>query len=409
MANPAKALPPGCEYYASQADMPAKAVAELERLAFEVGETYDAYLVTEPGREYFWLPDRRGVIGFNRWWKYLQIVGGLIADRQDHEELLDRFHEFIKANRWNATFFNVSRNDADLFRRRGFQIAKCGEEPIVRLDLATWRGKEYEWLRRQENYCKRQGMTCREVVDLESPEYREVLAPKLQEMSRVHVADTLHAREMQFFVGRFDALDLGSKRLWVGELDGEPVGLVVCNPCLGGAMWAVEIYRRLSDAPRGAVPYMMMQAMRKLQEEGVDYASLSLIPLVRVAQPFHRDDSWIFQGVSWFWWRYMNWVFDVHGIYHFKSRFRPHYREMYVAVWPRVTVLSMWALQSAWGLLRFNPFRALRRAWAGRGKGRSQLADPPWRPERVIRELRPRSTEKTAMQPSESGDAKVGR
>ena len=92
-----------------------------------------------------------------------------------------------------------------------------------------------------------------------------------------------------------------------------------------------------------------------------------------------------------FWWRRMNWLFDVRGIYHYKSRFRPYYREMFLATHPKITCRSLIAAAATWKLFQFNPARLARHAWdiGRRGARRRTLSEPQPRPSRVIRELRP--------------------
>ena len=68
-----------CTYYRTRDEMPAEAVERLEQLAYRWGETYDAYLVNEGQREYFWLPDWEGVVGFTRRGRSALVVGGLLA------------------------------------------------------------------------------------------------------------------------------------------------------------------------------------------------------------------------------------------------------------------------------------------------------------------------------------------
>ena len=111
--------------------------------------------------------------------------------------------------------------------------------------------------------------------------YEEEIVPQLEHVSRMHLEETLHGREMQFFVGSFDPHHLGSRRLFVASQEGRVVAFIVCNPCVAGEMWAIEIYRKLPDAPRGVVPFAIMTILRQLKEEGIKYASLSLIPLLR--------------------------------------------------------------------------------------------------------------------------------
>jgi len=383
-------VPDGTEYFPSRQTMPAHMLEILKRYTYEYGETYDSYLVTESDRETLWCRDRRGVVSFVRWAGcYAQVVGGLLAAQEDRQTLLADFVRFAKANQLNVTFFNISRDDLGLFRRHKFQITKCGEEPVIPLQKTTWQGKAYEWLRRQENYCKRQGVELSEVhPDPDDPAYRDGVAPKLDEVSRKHIAATLHGRELRCFEGRFDPMNLGPRRLFVAWRGSRIECFIVCNPCLGGKMWAIEMYRRRSDATRGVTPFAMLQTMRRLKEEGVTYCSLSLIPCLR-SDVALKGDSWIYRPACVVWWRYLNWLFDVWGIYHFKSRFRPEYREMYVAALPKVTVLSMIGLMVAWGLIPLSLGRLLRHGvdrWHKRDS-RKSLALPDPRPSRVLRKL----------------------
>lgn len=370
--------------------MPPEAVALLERYAYEYGETYDAYLATENDREYFWSPGRMGVVAFARWHGVLNVLGGLLTAAEHREKLLGHFLEFVRLNRLTVNFFNIGRMQEKLFRRHKFKINKCTEELIVRLDRVNWQGKAFEWLRRQENFCIRQCLRVEEIDPRLDPQfYYERVVPQLEEVNREHLAGTLHGRELVFFEGRFDPWSLRRRRLFVSSEAGRIVAFVICNPALGGDMWAIEIYRRRADAPRGVIPFTMLQVMRQLKDEGVPYASLSSVPFLRCGPPISNDDL-RFQSACQFFWHAMNWLFDVRGIYHFKSRFRPDYREMFLATYPRMSIRSMYSMGASWELFRVSPLRLMRHAarfWWDRSR-RNGLAEPEPRPERKIRHLR---------------------
>jgi phosphatidylglycerol lysyltransferase len=383
----------------------------LQDYAFHWGENYASYVVTERDWETLWCRDGRGVVRFVRWaGRYALVTSALLAKPEDQETLLVDFMRFARANQLNVSFYNIGRDQLDLFRRHKFQVTKFGEEPVVRLDRTTWQGKDYEWIRRQENFCKRQGVELVEInPDPGDPVYRDQIAPELEDISEEHIGSTLHGREMRYFVGRFSATDFGHKRLFAARRDGRIEAFVVCNPCLSGTMWAVEMYRRRAEATRGVIPFAMLQIMRRLKEEGIVYCSLSLIPTLRCETAL-KGDSWIVRPTAVFWWHHLNWIFDFRGIYHFKSRFRPEYREMYVAAWPRVTVLSLLAVGLTWGLLRFNPLRLLRhgRHKSTKSGSRKSLAVPGRRPRRILRRLnRPQDRNGQAQEPG-SNNGKAG-
>ncbi len=388
MMHAKPALPPACEHYASPAEMPVDLRDRLRRFALEFGDTYAAYLVTEPDRQYFWGADRRGVVGFRRRGRFVVAADGLLADPDDREALLAEFLDFAERNRWHTSYLNVPRNEINLFRRRGCQVTKCGEEPLVRLDRTHFQGKDWQWVRRQESYCQRHEVRFREVVPADDPAaYADEIAPQLDAISRDHIARTLHRRELQFFVSQFSPLDLRDRRLFVAEQAERIVAFIVCNPGLAGDMWAVEVYRRRRDAVRGVVPAVIMHALRTMQLEGVRYVSLSLAPFLRCTPV--AGDSAIFRTIANFWWRRLNPIYDMRGLFHFKSRFRPDYREMFLAAHPRITVRSLWSMAMMWRLFRFNPLRlAVRELWLNRHAERSSLAVPDRAADRLVRDLR---------------------
>ena len=379
-------VPPNCEYFAKDA-APPEAEKQVAELAFRYGECYSSYVAAEDGWETFFGPDRCGVVRFTRWLGYyVYNASGLLAAPEDRARLLEHFRRFLDLNRLNGLFICIGRDQLPLFREQGCQVSKNGEEPLVRLETATWRGKEFEWLRRQENYCLRQNLDVVEIdTDPSDPDYRETIVPQLEEVSREHIEATLHGFEMRYFVGRFTPFAMGHKRLFAAVRGDHIEAFIVCTPCLAGTMWAIEMYRKRNDATRGVMPFTMLQIMRRLKEEGVAWCSLSLIPAVRATRI--TGDHWAAGGWSYMWWNYFNWAFDVRGIYHFKSRFRPDSREMYYVSWPRTTLLSMLGCGRVWGIYRLSPWRLLKRffQWAVKRDARQTLAEPAFRPSRVIR------------------------
>ena len=99
--------------------------------------------------------------------------------------------------------------------------------------------------------------------------------------------------------------------------------------------------------------------MRQMKEEGVAYVSLSLMPCLRCEQAITGDSGIMRWGLG-FIWKRLNWVFDMRGTYHFKSRFRPYFREMYIAASPRLTIRSSIELLLAWRLFSVSSDSTMR-------------------------------------------------
>ena len=329
----------------------------LEEFAFRYGRSYDSYFATEPGRECFWSWGWRGAVATVRTGRYLHVSGGLLAPPEHQEALLAQLVQRADARREVLTFFNVPEEDLPLFCRLGFQVTKWGEEALVDLPSCTWSGKEFEWVRRQSNFCRRHGLTASECRrEWTSAAEWERLIAEIAEVSSLFLADKPQSGEIQQLEGNFNPDCLGRKRIFVARADqgkGRIEGFLACNPGCGGATWTMETYRRRPDAVRGTIPFLIHQAMQDLQGEGVGRVSLCLIPGRGCREPLPGDSRLARWGIV-VGTRYFNPLFDAAGSYHFKTRFRPRFESRYLCVRPRMTVGSAWALVRLLGVLKLD-------------------------------------------------------
>ena len=342
-------------------------IASIERLeaqAYRFGRSYDSYLVMDLDRKYFWSSDGRAVLGFVLQRSHAVVIGGLIGPDEAREPLLVEFKDQCRQRGWTACFGLVMEYDLRMFDRHGFQSTKIGEDAIISLRHCKWQGKTYEWVRRQTNYCRRHGLVCQEVsgptisTELGRDRLREI-----KEISKEFLDRTPHGHNMRYFVGRFDSERLYRRRVFAAIADhgtGRVEGFIVCTPYRNGAAWAIEMYRSRVDAVRGTVPFLIRAAMQTFADEEVEEVSLCLMPAAGCNQR-RVGDSWLIHTYVRITHRYLNFVFDTPGIYHFKTRFRPRCENIYCSVWPKASLRPFHAILSAWGTLQFNPWQALGR------------------------------------------------
>jgi len=105
------------------------------------------------------------------------------------------------------------------------------------------------------------------------------------------------------------------------------------------------------------------------------------VPALRVKHGTRSDSSFVTTGMQ-FWWKFLPWFYDPPRQYHFKSRFRPQYRECFVATYPKTRVFPMLAFFFKWGVivpdLKRLPLQMLKRM--AKWKNRERLADPSAEP-----------------------------
>ena len=374
--------------------------------AFVHGRTYDSYLMAEDDRGYFWSEDCRNIVGYVKHGRHLHVTGNLAAPESCREELLQELVAFTNRNRFVLCIYNIFDEDLPLFSRHGFQITKWGEEPIIELRESTWTGKPFEWLRRQENRCRRLGVRLLEIDPVAPAGEVGSFIRQMRELNEEHLRATPQGKEMRVFEGRFIPEELGHRRLFIAEHNGRLEAVIVLNPSLAGRLWAFDIYRRRADAPPGVIPFAMLQIMRQLKQEGVEYVSLCMIPGLRADAKRPGDCRLLRRGIV-FWRDHLGWLFDMKGLYHYKSRFRPAYRNLYVAAYPRQTVASLVSLVWCWGALRINPW-CLATSTYDRLKSRAlrqQLCGLPPRREKVFSTVAGGQGLRTSLSSTDNMDA----
>lgn len=353
----------------------------IEHFAKTYGSSYDSYIATDTeNKEYFFASEGDGALCTIPQGRFVFVYGGILSPSESRHRLVTEFLDQCRDRRVTPSFFNVGRSDLEVLKEFGFHGTKFGEEPIVELDNCSWKGKNYEWVRRQTNFCRRNDLSMEEVIreDMTKCEW-DSLMDELDVISDHFLADKPHAHRMRNCVSRFCRSLLFGQRVFVArnEKSHRIEAFVVCNPCLDGRMWAIESYRKRNDAVRGVIPFLMHQCMVQFQQEDVPFVTLSMLPLIRCDKK-NPGDSWLLRKVITLVHRHGNAIYDSAGLYHFKSRFRPHrFEDRFICnrgVSPGLLIAGM----KNWGFHEVSPTRAigrfLRQQWSR--SARKKLAQP---------------------------------
>jgi phosphatidylglycerol lysyltransferase len=356
------------------APSPAYRERTIADMAFQYGQVYDSCLTAEPTRREFWSADRSGVLSYARIGRHVKVGGGLLAPSESRARLLAEFLERCRAENWTASFFTITPTDVELFRAAGCEVAKWGEDPIV--DLPDWhcRGKEFEWLRRQENYCRRQGLVCREWDSATATQAeRRATFAEIENVSQAWLAAKPQAKPLGFFNGEPTPEGLLRRRIFLvhadeGSSHDKPPfetsrleAFVAASAFDSGRQYGIDLYRQRPDAVRGAVPFAMLQALRTLQAE--DVASVSLCMVATLGCGVVGERATLLNRLLNWSGRCLNPLFDLPGMHHYKSRFRPRFEPRYVCMWPRASLMNSLTNFYLAGITNFSARKLIGRAW----------------------------------------------
>ncbi|MCA9055221.1 MAG: DUF2156 domain-containing protein [Planctomycetaceae bacterium] len=341
----------------------------LERLAFDYGEAAESYLAVEPDGSVLLLPDMSGAMSIapKRCKSYLNVPGGLLApDEASKRELLRGLTSLIGADCRVINVYSILDKDVPMLEQAGFQINKFGEEPVLDLGDITWKGKEFEWIRRQANYCERHDVTCSEVHRLQlTPEEWGTLKEDMASVLREDLQDRPFPHELLLLEGRFLPDHLGRRRLFVARRAGQPgiEAFLVCNPMRGGKEWAFESYRRRKDATRGVMAFLMKSTIDKLQQEGVEQIDFCVVPGYGMRTKSHSSESWLVRKGLDTWYRRLDFFMGFQGQAYFKSRFRPRMINRYVCAAPHATTGSIISFLRTAGAFSLSYRNVARSIW----------------------------------------------
>ena len=334
----------------------------VEQQAFEFGAYPETYLITEPNYEHFWMKDGNGLVGYFLDGRYIHIIGGLITEDRFKPELLRQFLKFARERKYHINFFAIPIEELPLFENEHFQITQFGENTWLPLENHSWSGKDYSWIRRQVSYVRRHGIDFKELrlADLTAEE-RAKLFETLFEINQEHLKHRVLSHDIFLMEGRLHEDYFFRRRLFLAYERAEPhrwEAFVACTPMQGGRAWATEMYRNRCNRTRGVVPFLLASTIDQFQSEGVDAVSLCMIPAYNCQA--YPGESRTTRSLFHLWEKRLNFVFNVQGLAHFKSRFRPQFEPVYLCVSPRITAGSTLSFLRCGGFMKMNVLNLLK-------------------------------------------------
>lgn len=335
---------------------------QLERFAFEYATSPESYDIVISDGSYLETPCKTGVISVLPHGQFWHASGSLVAPDEFKPEMVRWLKAVCESQKKTLAVYSVGPDEAPLFVDAGFEVSKFGEEPVLDLGSIAWRGKEFEWVRRQTNFCLRAGL---EVVEVTVEAERRALSDELIEIMYEDLKPRTYPKPLRLLEGQFDPLLLFRRRLFIArsQSTGRIEGFLACSPMRNGNAWAFETYRKRQDAPRGTIPFLFRDVIDRLQADGVQNVSLCLVPGRGLQINAKTPSSEMVSFAMSLWYKRLNFLFNTKGQDYFKSRFRPRYVNRYICVTPKTSVRSMVSFLVATGGIKPHVGNLIRNLW----------------------------------------------
>src|SRR5205807_6059068 len=115
------------------------------------------------------------------------------------------------------------------------------------------------------------------------------------------------------------------------EQTGRACAFVTFTPIYGSAHtwgWALDLMRRVPDAPRGVMELLLVQALERFRERGANVVSLGLVAMADTKQEMPPMQRQFASLVS----EQMRLLKTHRSLFHFKQKFCPCWESRYIVI-----------------------------------------------------------------------------
>ena len=303
---------------------------ELLRLQMLYGYNAHSLVSIAPGALLWSSPDIDGAIIYGEFGRVWLAAGDPFAPPEDMAELAKQFAAFAKRKNRVVAFVATSSRFARSVSSTDFSIVKVGAAPYF--DLQTWnpRGDSAKKLRAGVNQARRAGVEIETAADLTDTFRQETAELCLGWLESRRTASTF---------GWLIALDpfihSEYKKYFAARVDGKLIGFLAASPIPARKGWYLEDVISEPYAPQGTGTLLVVEAFKRLKEEGAAIATLGTAPLATDGPDDipteHRVVARALDMAS----RRLSGLYNFEGLRRFKGKFVPSWWESEYALGQR--------------------------------------------------------------------------
>ncbi|GGM16925.1 bifunctional lysylphosphatidylglycerol flippase/synthetase MprF [Micromonospora yangpuensis] len=241
--------------------------------AFTSADNPSSFLAVSEGNSYLQLPDRPGLVVYRRTGRFLVQFGGPFAPAGSYRDLLAGLVRMADEQELELVAVQLQRADAEVYAESGFTVNQIGASYACDLAAFSLRGTRFMQLRNKVSRSLRAGLTVVEATD-------DSLFPALREIDQVWLRSKgEHARQLEFLVGQYGDAMQPHRRMFVGLIDGQPVGYISYSPVYGGRPgWMHDLSRRQPSRIPGIMEAINVHAIETFRSEGVPWLHFGFTP-----------------------------------------------------------------------------------------------------------------------------------
>jgi len=249
------------------------------------------------------------------------------GDPARFDSLLADFAQLCYGNDWLPAMIHTQDTYTPLYERHGFVLQKLGQEAVLDLQHFTTKVSRNKYFRQINNRFSKQDYTA----ELLLAPHHEAVVGRLKSISTEWLARGAHA-ERGFVMGYFTPAYLQQCAVMVArDAAGTIQAFVNLVPASFDAEEATfDMLRHANDTPGNLNDFLMLRFIAALHQQGYHRLNLGLCPLAGLDSKSQEANK-VVDGALRFAFANGDRFYSFSGLYRFKSKYEPVWRDRYVA------------------------------------------------------------------------------
>lgn len=291
------------------------------------GHSEDYFKLWPHDKSFFFDDHGQSGLAFHAYNGVALCLGDPAGDKKSFGHLINQFEDLCFGNDWLPAMIHVQNINRKVYESNGYSLQKIGQEAVLNIDKFQNNVAGNKYFRHIQNKFTKQGFTS----ELLLPPHHPAVIDRLSAISREWLSDGGHD-ERGFAMGYFTADYMQQCPVMVVR-DAAGTIQAFMNQLPAGfdkQESTYDLLRNTRTSLGNINDYLLMSFISTLQNQGYSELNLGLCPLVGLDERDEEKKSFL-DGVLRFAYANGDRFYSFSGLYKFKVKYEPEWRDRYIA------------------------------------------------------------------------------
>lgn len=291
------------------------------------GSSEDFFKLWPHDKQFFFDESQRSAVAFHVYRGVALCLGDPAGEERHFNRLLSDFGDLCFSNDWLPAFIHVQNNYRKLFEKHGFGLQKIGQEAVLNMSRFETEVAGNKYFRNIRNKFTKNGYTC----ELLKPPHHQAVLNRLQVISNEWLGNGGRV-ERGFAMGYYTPDYMQQCSIMVArDAAGTIQGFINQLPAKFNKEEAsFDLLRHTKGSLGNINDFILINFIPLLLESGYKRLNLGLCPLIGLSET-DADKNGLVDGILRFAYANGDRFYSFSGLYHFKVKYEPEWRDRYIA------------------------------------------------------------------------------